>query len=395
MNKSLSFSIRPSRWLIPVMTLILALSAAQLQAQQNKSFSRMRIDSRETSEYLKTQIADKLAKRNEPLKVLSTADYLIDCQQEQLWTNGICIYRTDYDDGAREIYFAPIMQSDNFDDIIPVPPLVLKGRDIVVSNKPDVKVTVEQVGGNILLVGRNAQGAPVMVLHHVTLQQLNDGNWALLALYPVMGNYSLPTGRNAVFGPKQDFYSGEKYDTDPGSPDAIYIRRDFKSIDILYGNGRVSNGNPDAPGWGKQPGGGGARAIMGPMEWSLTPTIEGLRVVLVHDEPFVNHEPSIGREGDIVKLTKVQGPFPGLDGKWAFASVIPMTESLLKLFPKEVLTLMRGEIYARHGDTFKDPATQRYFSSQPWYKKSGNPIRLTDVERFNYQLIKQVESTMK
>ena len=34
-----------------------------------------------------------------------------------------------------------------------------------------------------------------MVLHHVTLQQLNDGNWALLALYPVMGNYTLPSLR--------------------------------------------------------------------------------------------------------------------------------------------------------------------------------------------------------
>jgi len=91
----------------------------------------------------------------------------------------------------------------------------------------------------------------------------------------------------------------------------------------------------------------------------------------------------------------VQTPFEGLDGKWAIASVVPLNETLLRLFPKEVLTLMRGEIYARYGDTFKDSATQRYFDAQPWYKrKSGNaPIRLTDVERFNYKLIKYVEST--
>ena len=56
---------------------------------------------------------------------------------------------------------------------------------------------------------------------------------------------------------------------------------------------------------------------------------------------------------------------------------------------------MRGEIYARHGDTFKNPDTQRYFDAQPWYKKSKQPIKLTDVERFNYQLIKHVETTMK
>ena len=105
--------------------------------------------------------------------------------------------------------------------------------------------------------------------------------------------------------------------------------------------------------------------------------------------------PAIGNQGDTVMLTKVQTPYTGLDGKWAFASVIPLTHKMLELFPKQVLTLMRAEIYARHGDTFKDPATQSYFDSQPWYKPSGKPVRLTDLERFNYQLIKQVEFTMK
>ena len=71
--------------------------------------------------------------------------------------------------------------------------------------------------------------------------------------------------------------------------------------------------------------------------------------------------------------------------------MIPLTHQMLRLFPKEVLTLMRGEIYARHGDTFSDPKTQAYFDAQPWYKKSGRPVALTDLERFNYALIKQVE----
>jgi len=71
-----------------------------------------------------------------------------------------------------------------------------------------------------------------------------------------------------------------------------------------------------------------------------------------------------------------------------------LTEALLELFPKEVLTLMRGEIYARHGDTFKNASTQRYFDAQPWYKPNkGKAIRLTDLERFNYQLIKAVEQS--
>ena len=62
------------------------------------------------------------------------------------------------------------------------------------------------------------------------------------------------------------------------------------------------------------------------------------------------------------------------------------------LCPKEVLKLMRGEIYARYGDTFADPDTQAYFDAQPWYqKRPGEKITLTDIERYNYALIKQAE----
>ena len=127
---------------------------------------------------------------------------------------------------------------------------------------------------------------------------------------------------------------------------------------------------------------------MDPMEWQVTPTVDGLRVHVVRDEPFVDHLP---RVEDNSVVTFVQSPYEGIPGKWAFASVIPLTHQILKLFPKEVLTLMRGEIYARHGDTFSNPDTQRYFNAQPWYKKSGKRVALTDIERFNYALIKQVE----
>lgn len=60
--------------------------------------------------------------------------------------------------------------------------------------------------------------------------------------------------------------------------------------------------------------------------------------------------------------------------------------------PKEALVLMRGEIYARHGDTFRNPETQKYFNAQPWYKKSGKAVVLTDIERLNVALIKAEES---
>ena len=384
---------RCCRLLILSLVLLTALLPVPSHAQR-RVYSRMYLDDRDMAAYLNSEIADWMASREKPLKVLSTAKYLLK-DDSQLWTNGVGIYETFYDNDDRLVYFSPIMQSDIPEDVIAIKPLKVKGRNIVLSDRPDVRVSVEQVAGHILLVGRNAQNHPVMVLLNITNDQRNDGTWTSLAQYLVMGNYTLPDGHNAVFGPKCPFYTGSEYDTDPGILNGYYINRDFKSMDILYGSRRVSRGDPSSPNWGKMPGGGGAAAIMGPMEWNIRFTVEGLQAVVVRDERFVEHMPAIGNEGDTVMLTKVQTPYQGLEGKWAFASVIPLTNKMLELFPKQVLTLMRAEIYARHGDTFRDPATQHYFDGQPWYKRSGKPVRLTDLERFNYLLIKQVESTMK
>ena len=384
---------RCCRLLILSLVLLTALLPVPSHAQR-RVYSRMYLDDRDMATYLNSEIADWTASREKPLKVLSTAKYLLK-DDSQLWTNGVGIYETFYDNDDRLVYFSPIMQSDIPEDVIAIKPLKVKGRNIVLSDRPHVRVSVEQIAGHILLVGRNAQNHPVMVLLNITNDQRNDGTWTSLAQYLVMGNYTLPDGHNAVFGPKCPFYTGSEYDTDPGILNGYYINRDFKSMDILYGSRRVSRGDPSSPNWGKMPGGGGAAAIMGPMEWNIRFTVEGLQAVVVRDERFVEHMPAIGNEGDTVMLTKVQTPYQGLEGKWAFASVIPLTNKMLELFPKQVLTLMRAEIYARHGDTFRDPATQHYFDGQPWYKRSGKPVRLTDLERFNYLLIKQVESTMK
>ena len=399
MNR-LFFSIPSGRWLIPVMAFILALSAAPLQGQQviydypvaEKQYTRMSINESETAACL----TNDATSRQQPTEILDVADYLLNDNDNQLWTNGIGLYRSYYDDEDARVGFEPQVRSNNYEEIIAVipPSLKVKGRNVVLSGKPNVKVSVERIAGHILLVGRNAQGMPVMALHYVTPEQMEQNTWTLLALYPVLGNYTIASGRNVVFGPKMDFYSGKEYDKDPGMIEAYHIYRDLNQMskmNIIYGNKRINRGDPAVLARSKERGAGGAGAIMGPMMWNIAPSVEGLCVIVVHDEPFVDHFPAVGKEGETATLTKVQGPYPGLDGKWTFASVIPLTETLLRLFPKEVLTLMRGEIYARHGDTFKDPATQRYFDAQPWYKKSGTPISLTDVERFNYQLIKQVE----
>lgn len=249
-----------------------------------------------------------------------------------------------------------------------------------------VKVTVEQVGNYKMLVYRNAQGVPVKSFYSISNDEMNNGYWSIFMHYVLDGNYLTgKEGEHAVFGPKMSFYEGDRYDCDPG----MYAFRDEDTcLTIIYGGGRVNHGDPSSPKYGKMPGGGGAGALMGPMEWQVAPTVEGLKVKVSRDEKFVDHNP---RVADGAVLTKVKCPYERLDGKWAFASVIPLTAGMLKFFPREVLTLMRGEIYARYGDTFADPATQRYFDDQPWYKRGSHKVQLTDLERFNYALIKQVE----
>ncbi len=383
---------------ITVLSLLAIMSWQPLSSQLlHQRYSELRIDDeREAAEWIKQSIATDLATRQQPRQVLSTAQYLLDEENEQLWTNGLYLYQSVLDTEEHEVLLQPFRFDGDLEELksVPMVKIKVKGKRLTAQGRPDVKMSVERIGGHIMLVGRNAQGVPVMALKHVKREQIDDNTWTLLAHYPIMGNYAIANKEgNPVFGPKMPFYSGDQYDTDPGILKGYHFSTDLQEMDIIYGDGRPSRGDPSNPKWGKMPGGGGAGALMGPMEWSLSHCVEGLKVIVRHDERFVNHEPAIGEEGDTVVLTKLQSPYEGLNGKWAFASVIPLTDALLMSYPREVLTLMRGEIYARHGDTFKDAATQRYFDAQPWYRRSNaKVIRLTEVEQFNYQLIKYIES---
>ena len=60
---------------------------------------------------------------------------------------------------------------------------------------------------------------------------------------------------------------------------------------------------------------------------------------------------------------------------------------------KEVLTLMRNEIFARHGYRFSDPTLKNYFESCDWYKPatSNSEVRLSELESLNVSLIKYCE----
>lgn len=369
------------------------------QYNKDKHFTREVGYSSDFRELIASDIARDLSVRDARCEVLPAAQYLVS-DTEQAWCNGLDIMTTFYNPKAKRVersYYGAFGQGP-FDGISGDYELVVKGGNVSVKGKPALKVSIEKYGNYVMMVFRNAQGQPVKAYYHFDFDEArNTGKWTRLIHYLLAGNYPLGDEQehSAVFGPRMSFYTGYKYDEDPGIYD-LYIDGNTLQVSISYGAGRASHGDPSSPKYGKMPGGGGAAALMGPMEWEVTPTIQGIDINVTHDQKFVDHNPRVGNQGDKRSLTKAQGPYEGLDGKWTFASVIPLTPTLLKIFPKEMLKYMRGEIYARYGDTFADPDTQAYFDAQPWYhKQPGKKITLTDIERYNYAVIKMAEATAK
>jgi len=60
---------------------------------------------------------------------------------------------------------------------------------------------------------------------------------------------------------------------------------------------------------------------------------------------------------------------------------------------KQELRIMRNEIYARHGYSFKKKDMREYFDAQDWYMPMHTDIRtnLTEVEKKNVELIRRYE----
>ena len=80
------------------------------------------------------------------------------------------------------------------------------------------------------------------------------------------------------------------------------------------------------------------------------------------------------------------GPGPGgADGQWPFTSSRTVRNSDLNGRDNWNLTLMRNEIYARHGRPFANASIAHYFEGQPWYH--ANPAYqdswLSSLERTN------------
>lgn len=63
----------------------------------------------------------------------------------------------------------------------------------------------------------------------------------------------------------------------------------------------------------------------------------------------------------------------------------------------EALSMMRNEVFARHGHRFKSPSLARHFEGEPWYQAQvddAGPL-LSEIERKNVLLIRQIEKQAK
>lgn len=81
-------------------------------------------------------------------------------------------------------------------------------------------------------------------------------------------------------------------------------------------------------------------------------------------------------------------------GQYPFTTSRLVTDDDLKDKTLEELRIMRNEIFARHGHTFKSEELKNHFNSQPWYKSTTADAtsQLTETEKKNVDFIKRLEN---
>ncbi len=92
-------------------------------------------------------------------------------------------------------------------------------------------------------------------------------------------------------------------------------------------------------------------------------------------------------------LAKREFKYNTTDGKYAFASENTLNIAEIENMTKTDLRMMRNEMYARHGYSFKMKDMRAYFENQDWYMPMNTDVRnmLTPIEKKNEELIKRYE----
>lgn len=82
------------------------------------------------------------------------------------------------------------------------------------------------------------------------------------------------------------------------------------------------------------------------------------------------------------------------DRKYGMGSYKWLESNDLRGLKKQELRLIRNEIFASYGHTFKDSVLNEYFNKTTWYKPVKNNLsyKLSIIEKHNVLLIKQLEN---
>ena len=81
-------------------------------------------------------------------------------------------------------------------------------------------------------------------------------------------------------------------------------------------------------------------------------------------------------------------------GNYPQSSTLKLNEDDVSNLQREQLRIMRNEMYARHGYSFKIEDMRRYFDQQDWYMPMLTDVstKLTALEQKNHELIKRYEN---
>ena len=339
-----------------------------MNAQDNFTFWWTERQSRQNAEQMQLRTQQMLDTRKDHLQTLPIEQLLNGDDDCTWWWDGQHIYSLGYE-GEHDEYRVIVPFEEKFPRSYTLIPKKSKnGTTVTLKGHPGWTVAYQSIGPWTMIVIRDAKRHAVDCYLHVTQHHFMDlPDVQTLTLHDLLdGVYEGPDGKKAVFGPLLDHYTDLDYSRDPGIFSVQPDKQFSMTGTILYGDGRVSRGNPSSPKYGKMPGGGGAAAIMGPMEWQITPILGGLHVKVTQDEPFVLHSPDFNtKEFD---LRRVQDPYADLSGIYSVASVRPLPKGMLRLLTKGDLLRMNKEVPDRHSDGSK----------------------LTDLELLNLDLINAV-----
>ena len=123
-------------------------------------------------------------------------------------------------------------------------------------------------------------------------------------------------------------------------------------------------------------------------------TADGLDIY--HGVSHIEHEDfEWFSKGDLLCHLNKTNLDNAVPGRGPEASTTLLTRGYLEPYPTDVLRLMRNEIYARHGHSFKDKQLTEFYSKEGlWYGTAllqQNSTELSEIEKLNVQLIIAIE----